>query len=111
MLYGAVCPSFYLPAAEWLPELMVDELQMPPVDESGLLATLDRWLLPHLLGMSRLEQLKRLDLSTILRQSLPWPLPRELDALLPSHFTAPTGSRLRIRYQPGQAPVLPVRIQ
>ena len=30
---------------------------------------------------------------------------------MPSHFTAPTGSRLRIRYQPGQAPVLPVRMQ
>jgi ATP-dependent helicase HrpB len=98
-------------AAEWLPELMVDELGMPPVDEPSLLAGLERWLLPHLLGMSRLEQLKRLDLSTILRQSLSWPLPRELDALLPSHFTAPTGSRLRIRYQPGSAPVLPVRIQ
>ena len=52
-----------------------------------------------------------MDLSTILRQWLPWPLPRDLDELLPSHFTAPTGSRLRIRYQPGQAPVLPVRMQ
>ncbi|MGL5976537.1 MAG: ATP-dependent helicase C-terminal domain-containing protein, partial [Aeromonas sobria] len=26
-------------------------------------------------------------------------------------FAAPTGSRVRIRYQPGQAPVIPVRIQ
>lgn len=93
-------------AAEWLPEL-----RFPAADEDSLLAQLESWLLPHLQGMSRLEQLKRLDLSTILRQWLPWPLPRELDALLPSHFTAPTGSRLRIRYQPGQAPVLPVRIQ
>ena len=93
-------------AADWLPEL-----SFPAADESSLLAQLESWLLPHLLGMSRLEQLKRLDLSTILRQWLPWPLPRDLDELLPSHFTAPTGSRLRIRYQPGQAPVLPVRMQ
>ena len=47
----------------------------------------------------------------ILRQSLPWPLPRWLDEALPNHFTAPTGSRVRIRYQPGQAPAIPVRIQ
>ena len=93
-------------ASEWLPELA-----FPVADEATLLTQLEGWLLPHLQGMSRLEQLKRLDLSTILRQWLPWPLPRDLDDLLPSHFTAPTGSRLRIRYQPGSAPVLPVRIQ
>ena len=50
-------------------------------------------------------------MSDILRQSLPWPLPKRLDEALPGHFTAPTGSRVRIRYQPGQAPVIPVRIQ
>ena len=93
-------------ATLWLPDLA-----WPAMDEASLLATLDRWLLPHLSGMSRLEQLKRLDLGNILRQSLSWPLPRELDELLPTHFTAPTGTRLRIRYQPGLAPVLPVRIQ
>ena len=71
----------------------------------------EQWLLPAVSGMTRLEQLKRLDMSDILRQSLPWPLPRRLDEALPSHFTAPTGSRVRIRYQPGQAPAIPVRIQ
>ncbi len=50
-------------------------------------------------------------MSDILRQSLPWPLPKRLDEALPGHFSAPTGSRVRIRYQPGQAPVIPVRIQ
>ena len=68
-------------------------------------------LLPALGGMTRLEQLKKLDLNDILRQALPWPLPKRLDEALPSHFTAPTGSRVRIRYKPGQAPVIPVRIQ
>jgi len=93
-------------ARDWLP----DEA-WPAMDEESLLADLEQWLLPALSGMTRLEQLKRLDLSDILRQSLPWPLPRRLDEALPSHFTAPTGSRVRIRYQPGQAPAIPVRIQ
>ena len=95
---------------EWLPELNWPQEQFWQ-DDSALLASLESWLLPHLGGMSRLEQLKRLDLSTILRQSLPWPLPKELEEALPTHFTAPTGSRLRIRYQAGEPPVLPVRIQ
>ncbi|MFM4805931.1 ATP-dependent helicase HrpB [Aeromonas bivalvium] len=93
-------------AADWL----ADE-GWPAMDDESLLARLEEWLLPALSGMTRLEQLKRLNLSELLRQSLPWPLPRRLDEALPSHFTAPTGSRVRIRYQPGQAPVIPVRIQ
>lgn len=93
-------------AADWLP----DE-GWPAMDDDSLLARLEEWLLPAVGGMTRLEQLKRLNLSELLRQSLPWPLPKRLDEALPSHFTAPTGSRVRIRYQPGQAPVIPVRIQ
>ncbi|MEV3834438.1 ATP-dependent helicase HrpB [Aeromonas allosaccharophila] len=93
-------------ARDWLP----DE-GWPAMDEDSLLATLEQWLLPAVSGMTRLEQLKKLNLGDILRQSLPWPLPKRLDEALPSHFAAPTGSRVRIRYQPGQAPVIPVRIQ
>ena len=95
---------------EWLPELDWPQERFWQDDEA-LLGALEHWLLPHLAGMSRLEQLKRLDLATILRQSLPWPLPKELDEALPTHFTAPTGTRLRIRYSAGEPPVLPVRIQ
>lgn len=94
------CARDWLPDDGWL-----------AMDDESLLARLEEWLLPALSGMTRLEQLKRLNLNDILRQSLPWPLPRRLDEALPSHFTAPTGSRVRIRYQPGQAPVIPVRIQ
>lgn len=93
-------------ARDWLPDD-----GWPAMDDESLLARLEEWLLPALSGMTRLEQLKRLNLNDILRQSLPWPLPKRLDEALPSHFTAPTGSRVRIRYQPGQAPVIPVRIQ
>ncbi|MDM5073771.1 ATP-dependent helicase HrpB [Aeromonas bestiarum] len=93
-------------ARDWLPDD-----GWPAMDDESLLEWLEEWLLPALSGMTRLEQLKRLNLNDILRQSLPWPLPKRLDEALPSHFTAPTGSRVRIRYQPGQAPVIPVRIQ
>ncbi|MBP6360732.1 MAG: ATP-dependent helicase HrpB, partial [Aeromonas sp.] len=93
-------------ARDWLPDD-----GWPAMDDESLLAGLEAWLLPAVSGMTRLEQLKRLNLCDVLRQSLSWPLPKRLDEALPSHFTAPTGSRVRIRYQPGQAPVIPVRIQ
>jgi ATP-dependent helicase HrpB len=93
-------------ARDWLPDD-----GWPAMDDESLLVGLEAWLLPAVSGMTRLEQLKRLNLCDVLRQSLSWPLPKRLDEALPSHFTAPTGSRVRIRYQPGQAPVIPVRIQ
>ncbi|NCB57084.1 MAG: ATP-dependent helicase HrpB [Gammaproteobacteria bacterium] len=93
-------------AAEWLPELT-----LPAADDVSLLAGLEQWLLPHLDGLSRLEELKRLSLLTILRGCLSWPQQQKLDELLPVYFTAPTGSRIALRYEAGRSPVLAVRIQ
>ena len=93
-------------AAEWLPELA-----LPAADDVTLLAGLEQWLLPHLDGLSRLEELKRLSLLTILRGCLSWPQQQKLDELLPVYFTAPTGSRIALRYEAGRSPVLAVRIQ
>ena len=93
-------------AAEWLPELA-----LPAADDVTLLAELEQWLLPHLDGLSRLEELKRLSLLTILRGCLSWPQQQKLDELLPVYFTAPTGSRIALRYEAGRSPVLAVRIQ
>ncbi len=93
-------------AAEWLPELA-----LPAADDATLLATLEQWLLPHLDGFSRLDELKRLPLLTILRNSLTWSQQQKLDELLPVYFTAPTGSRIVLRYEAGRSPVLAVRIQ
>ncbi len=79
--------------------------------DEALLATLEEWLLPHLGNQRSLEECKTLDWETILLSQLPWELQRELDTLFPSHFTAPTGSRIGIDYSDPSAPVLAVRIQ
>jgi ATP-dependent helicase HrpB len=93
-------------AAEWLPELA-----LPAADDATLLASLEQWLLPHLEGLSRLDDLRRLSFLSILKENLSWAQQQKLDELLPTHFTAPTGSRIPLRYAAGRAPVLAVRIQ
>lgn len=93
-------------AVEWLPEL-----GLPAIDDATLLATLEEWLLPHLDGVSRLDELKRLPLLTILKNRLTWSQQQQLDELLPVCFTAPTGSQITLRYEAGRSPVLAVRIQ
>lgn len=61
--------------------------------------------------MSRLDDLRRLSFLTILKGNVSWAQQQKLDELLPTHFTAPTGSRIPLRYAAGRAPVLAVRIQ
>jgi ATP-dependent helicase HrpB len=82
----------------------------PDVSEASLLATLETWLLPYLNNMSRLSHLDRLDLYGILLGQLSWEQQRQLEQLLPTHITVPSGSRIRVDYSQ-YPPVLAVRLQ
>jgi ATP-dependent helicase HrpB len=82
----------------------------PDVRDEALLSTLESWLLPWLQGMTRLTQLKRLDLHAALLALLSWPQQRRLDELAPATLTVPSGSRVRLDYRE-ETPVLAVRLQ
>ncbi|MGQ0646552.1 MAG: ATP-dependent helicase HrpB [Gemmatimonadaceae bacterium] len=83
----------------------------PDVTDAALLAQLDHWLAPHLGGVHSRAELNRLDLGTLLLELVDWPRRARLDALAPTHFTAPTGSRLSIDYADPATPVVRVRLQ
>ncbi|MBZ9714653.1 ATP-dependent helicase HrpB [Deinococcus multiflagellatus] len=83
----------------------------PDLTDAGLLATLDVWLAPHLGSARSREDLGRLNLLPALQALLPWPRPAQLDELAPTHLTVPTGSRIRLTYRPGEAPILAVKLQ
>ncbi|WP_308367186.1 MULTISPECIES: ATP-dependent helicase HrpB [unclassified Microbulbifer] len=89
---------------------LLAELALPDWSEAALRESLEDWLLPHLQGLNKLEQLKQLDLHSILRSQLDWPCQQRIDELAPTHFTAPSGSRIPIDYE-GEEPVLAVRLQ
>ncbi len=82
----------------------------PCFRDDTLLATLEEWLLPYLNNVSRLSHFGLLDLSSILRGALPWPLPQELDELAPTHIKVPSGSSIKLDYSESP-PVLAVRLQ
>ncbi|MFC6979378.1 ATP-dependent helicase HrpB [Microbulbifer taiwanensis] len=95
-------------AAEY-PQLLAD-LPLPDWSDAALEASLEDWLLPHLHGCNRLDQLKQLNLHSILQGQLDWPSQQKIDELAPSHFTVPSGSRIQVDY--GETPpVLAVRLQ
>lgn len=84
--------------------------EWPDVSDSALLASLEHWLLPYLGKVTRLSHFGALDLSSMLRNLLPWPLPQRLDELAPSHVQVPSGSSVRLDYSE-QPPILAVRLQ
>lgn len=83
----------------------------PDVTDEGLLASLEEWLGPHAYGITRADELKRLDLRAILLEGLPWDMRQRLDAWAPDRIEVPSGSKLRIDYGDPEAPVLAVRLQ
>jgi len=90
----------------WLPELgFVD------YSDAALIAELENWLLPYLTGVTGPAQMKKIPLIEALLSRLDWSLQQRLDKELPTHFSVPTGSKIKLRYNDNSAPSLPVRIQ
>ncbi|MCF8982454.1 ATP-dependent helicase HrpB [Pseudomonas syringae] len=84
--------------------------EWPDLSYAQLLATLENWLMPYLGKVTRLSHFSQLDLSSILRNLLPWPLPQQLEAQAPQTLQVPSGSNIRIDYSE-HPPILSVRLQ
>jgi ATP-dependent helicase HrpB len=69
------------------------------------------WLVPHIIGETRLAAITAAQLGNALDALLPWARRQEIDRLLPSHFTAPSGSHLPIDYAAENGPALEIRVQ
>jgi ATP-dependent helicase HrpB len=84
--------------------------QWPDVSDAALLVSLADWLQPYLGKVKRLSHFANLDLSGLLKNLLPWPLPQHLEELAPRSLLVPSGSRIGLDYSE-QPPVLAVRLQ
>jgi ATP-dependent helicase HrpB len=82
----------------------------PDMLDAALLADLEGWLLPFLSGEASLDRLDAKALRDALWSLVPHPMQREVDRLAPTHFNAPSGSHVPIRYD-GEQPLLSIRVQ
>jgi ATP-dependent helicase HrpB len=80
------------------------------VSDERLGDTLEEWLGPYVGGMTTLERVQRMDLTTPLHALLSPSQQRELDRLAPTHLAVPSGSHIRVDYAE-DVPVLAVRLQ
>ena len=86
------------------------DVDWPDLSDATLLSSVGQWLPPYLDGVTKLSQLQKLDIASILKAMLPWPLPQELERLAPERIEVPSGSRIRIDYLQSP-PVLAVKLQ
>ena len=82
----------------------------PDIADENLLKDLS-WLEPYLAKVKSIRELQKLNLADILLARLSWTEQQELDKIAPSHLTVASGSRIKLRYRPGESPILAVRIQ
>lgn len=71
-----------------------------------------QWLEPYLIGITKNEDFKKLNLNQLLRQRLSFDQQQLLERLAPAALTVPSGSQITITYQEdGSTPLLSVRLQ
>ena len=82
----------------------------PDVSDEALKERLDDWLAPFLGGNPSFSAIDPGVLRTGLMALVPHDLQRKVESLAPTHFDAPSGSHVPIRYD-GDTPVLAIRVQ
>jgi ATP-dependent helicase HrpB len=84
----------------------------PNVSTDHLLATNAEWFSPYLSNIRKPEDLKKIDLKTVLQHHLDYDLQKLLNELAPEKIEVPSGSNVKLNYQSnGEPPVLAVRLQ
>ena len=84
----------------------------PDVSTETLLTTNKEWLAPYLSNVKKPLDLKKINLLEVLHHSLDWEKQQALDKLVPTKLNVPSGSSIKLDYDPhGAPPVLAVRLQ
>lgn len=85
--------------------------ELPDLSDNALGDDLESWLGPYVAGITNLASIDAGILGNALAALLPYDLSGKLDAIAPSHFIAPTGSKIPIDYGAAAGPALSIRVQ
>lgn len=94
-------------AAEWHPEL-----KLPDLSTANILATAAEWLPMYIGNATTTQELRKIDLCTVMIGLLTYEQQQALESIVPTHVQLPSGRRARIQYRHGaDAPVVSARLQ
>jgi ATP-dependent helicase HrpB len=85
--------------------------EWPDLSDAALAASIDDWFGTVLEFKTSVDGIHPDELETALQEMLPRPLRRRLDAEAPTHFEAPTGTRVAIDYEAEAGPTISIRLQ
>jgi ATP-dependent helicase HrpB len=85
--------------------------EWPDLSDAGLAAAAAEWLTPLFADKTALAALTAAEFEAALHNLLAYPLRRRLEAEAPTHFDAPSGSRVPIDYEAEEGPKLAIRVQ
>nr|MBI1229746.1 ATP-dependent helicase HrpB [Cytophagales bacterium] len=83
----------------------------PDVSSSTLLQTPDEWLSMYLEAVRTVEDLRKIDLFSVLESILSYEMGNRLNQLAPAYLEVPSGSKIPIQYQDSGPPILAARLQ
>ncbi|WP_110933016.1 ATP-dependent helicase HrpB [Paenibacillus bouchesdurhonensis] len=83
----------------------------PDWSDAVLAERAEEWLAPYIANFRKRSDLQALSLLSILESELGWELRQELNTEAPTHLTVPSGSKILIHYDQGEAPYAAVRLQ
>jgi len=85
--------------------------EWPDLSDTALVQNTAEWLEPVLMDKTSRAQIGADEMSDALINLLPWNLRRRLDDEAPTHFEAPTGTRVPVDYAAEQGPTISIRVQ
>lgn len=83
----------------------------PDTSNKHLLATIDEWLTPYLVGATGKKDLHGIDLTMIIQAQLGWDRSAQLEELVPASFTTSRGRQIDINYADPTSPTVAIRVQ
>lgn len=83
----------------------------PDVSDTALMNSLEDWLAPYLMGLSRWAELQKLNVHGALNGLLDYAQQQRLNELAPTALTIPTGSLVTLDYTAENGPVLAAKLQ
>jgi ATP-dependent helicase HrpB len=84
--------------------------EWPDLSDAALAGTAAEWLAPLFADKASLGALTAAEFESAFENMLPYPMRRRLEAEAPTHFDAPSGSRVPIEYG-AEGPKFAIRVQ
>ena len=105
----------WTPACEsWVKRLVwlssVDD-DFANITRQQLFSNADQWLIPYMGKVTRLQDLKKIDVLSLIKSSISWEQQAKMDKVAPEYYCAPSGRKVKIDYDSSQGPKVSVVLQ